>query len=362
MEDVLCAQALTQVQQQKKPRTFVKFRAMDVARGNLLQLNHERTALNVYHGTKPALASSSLPATYADDSSLNVINTHFERILEPSFAYLVDLIDQKSSNAEERANLYGLCYKRLVGALAFVQSPLCEKSLGQNIANGQIAVKKHSSQTVNWMKSLREQGYKLFVLSDAKLSHLDMVLQIALGNKWKDMFDIVVADAKKSAFFSRESGNVKVMSAEEGLLVQSAAKLSLVPTPRPRIIEGGSLATLQSAMNTSTKGEEKKVVFFGDHLVKDVCNPTLVGWATVGVFSEMDDLAERASKPSLTTLGGDIGCFACFDGTDSLLTAKLVSSAALCLPSVQVAAASQLFLKPNWHPRMAFPYVKQWRA
>jgi hypothetical protein len=393
--DALCHAALL-LAQRSALNVRLKYLAVDYQNGNLLKLDAQHRVAMRMHGSRLAAAPPGTPAP----PNLSFVNTHFERTLGGAFAHVVDGVDAASADVAERAALYESCYKRLVGGLSHAQSTACAQGLSEGIASGTVGVVKLSGQFRKWLVRLRERGYGLFVLSDAKMSHMDAVLGRALGSGWPRLFDIVVCDAKKASFFvqSPHAAGARVLtnSPSPGANARSIRDLLLRPQTssggggpvEAKFMEGGSLQALMSAMldvkrlasrrssssshnsshNSSNISSSPGVVFFGDHLVKDLCAPAAAGWRTVGVLPELGEFLAahrllgggRGSIRSTAGAPGPLGdSFLCEQGALSLLAQKLMDSTHLCLPSVESAAVGQMFLVDDWHPGLCFPDVVQ---
>ena len=48
---------------------------------------------------------------------------------------------------------------------------------------------------------LKTQGKKLFVCTNKHIDYVELTLGVTLGNDWKEIFDLVLVDCKKSLFF-----------------------------------------------------------------------------------------------------------------------------------------------------------------
>ena len=107
------------------------------------------------------------------------------------------------------------------------------------------------------------------------------------GNSWKDLFDYTIVSADKPTFYTSkrpfrqyDNGRVnwdKVSSLEKG-----------------KVYVEGNLADFERF----TKGKGERIVYFGDHLLSDVREPSrLSGWKTVVLISELDQEIQTQSNP-----------------------------------------------------------------
>ena len=256
-----------------------------------------------------------------DVDALVVVHTHFERVMVPCFARLVDLVDASHADEAARTELYKAGFNRLLTSLAHAQSPLCEHGLSDAVARRHVGVRRQPRVVLQWLRALRERGLKLFLLTDSKQVHVDKVMALALGDDWASLFDLVVSDAKKATFFTRPTPARSVRS--------------LANAGKTKLVESGGIASLAADI-----GSGSSVVYFGDHVQKDVVNPVAqAGWRAVAVVSEMDD-------------DGLLPCFSTPDGSPSLLAALITRHAVLCVPSIEAVAAAGLFVTPDWTPAL----------
>ena len=60
---------------------------------------------------------------------------------------------------------------------------------------------KRSAEFRAWLKMLRDNGKYLYVITGSHFDFASHVASYALGDDWKDLFDIVIFFARKPSFF-----------------------------------------------------------------------------------------------------------------------------------------------------------------
>jgi len=411
-------QALRNARQPPKVGLFPKCCVLDVFQGNVLQLDDEGNVVRerVYHGTRlvpsttetedddyaeVALGLSQEEGESSSSASVGpkrfvVIHTHMEMPLALGFAQCVDEADALgaysiiSEEVEERRNTYLKIMDVLRKSFVLAQSPF--------FPNGMQAVYRdpsklrtmlrtdHSKRIREWLLALRTvKGKRLFLLTDAREEHVDLMLSSTLGEDWQSIFNLIVVDAKKATFFDGLSTS------------DTISKPAAVPDPTSaqatryaegKVCRGGAISEFDAFVGSasSSQNTEPKILYFGDHALKDVTFPNAKQrWKTIAVIAEMDrepfhihslssnknssgSLSKLLSLTRWTSSKGDVlkqqpsvaltrsksstspssassaSSFQCADGVPTLLSVHVYTHAEFCVPSVRFCALNKLFL------------------
>lgn len=101
-----------------------------------------------------------------------------------------------------------------------------------------------------------------------------------VGDDWKDLFDVVIVQARKPRFFTDESRPIRMYDEQKNVyLWDRVTKLE-----RGKIYYEGTVKQLQDL--TGWSGHQ--VLYFGDHPYSDLADVTLEhGWRTGAIIHEL---------------------------------------------------------------------------
>ncbi|KAL4654476.1 hypothetical protein ACB092_01G381700 [Castanea dentata] len=114
-----------------------------------------------------------------------------------------------------------------------------------------------NGELLRFLRMLREKGKKLFLLTNSPYYFVDggmrFMLEDSLGYKdsWRELFDVVIAKAKKPEFYTSEHP-FRCYDTEKDTLAYT------------------------------------KVIYFGDHLFSDLRGPSKAGWRTAAIIHELE--------------------------------------------------------------------------
>ncbi|GJN33949.1 hypothetical protein PR202_gb22580 [Eleusine coracana subsp. coracana] len=125
------------------------------------------------------------------------------------------------------------------------------------------------SQVFRFLKMLKEKGKKLFLLTNSPFYFVDGGMRYLLedqhfdGNSWRELFDVVIAQANKPSFYNSDHP-FRVYDTQKDTLAFTAVDKFL----------------------------PDQVIYFGDHLLSDLRGPSKAGWRTAAVIRELEDEIE----------------------------------------------------------------------
>jgi len=135
-------------------------------------------------------------------------------------------------------------------------------------ANPEKYILKRSTAFRDWLKMLRANGKFLYVITGSNVDFASWVASYAVGNDWKDLFDIVVFFARKPSFFIDRRPFYKLNGEKE---VDSFIGSDELDTGH--YYSQGNWHDLQEFMEYTTEWEPSASLYFGDNILQDVLAP-----------------------------------------------------------------------------------------
>lgn len=151
----------------------------------------------------------------------------------------------------------------------------------------------------NFLERLIKADKKLFLITNSPFSFVNKGMNFLIGENWKELFNVIVVQARKPKFFSENSRPFRVYDPKSH--AHTWEKVSHLE--KGRVYLEGTLQQLQAM--TGWFGE--KVLYFGDHVYSDLADLTLhYGWGTGAIISELareiDILNSREFKRAIRWL------------------------------------------------------------
>ncbi|KAJ3677154.1 hypothetical protein LUZ60_002878 [Juncus effusus] len=138
-----------------------------------------------------------------------------------------------------------------------------------------------------FLQKLKERGKKLFLLTNSPFYFVDGGMNYMLedyiekGRSWRDLFDVVIAQANKPTFYKNSEHPFRCYDTEKDTL-QFTAVNKLLPN---KVYYHGSLKSFLQI----TKWRGPEVIYFGDHLFSDLRGSSKAGWRTAAIIHELED-------------------------------------------------------------------------
>uniref|UniRef100_UPI00398E572E 5'-nucleotidase domain-containing protein 3 n=1 Tax=Pristiophorus japonicus TaxID=55135 RepID=UPI00398E572E len=137
----------------------------------------------------------------------------------------------------------------------------------------------HEEKTGAVLGRLIDSGKKLFLITNSPFSFVDKGMQYIVGKDWRDLFDIIIVQADKPAFFNDKRRPFRRANQIDKLLWDKISKLE-----KGQIYKQGNLYEFLKL----TGWTGSKVLYFGDHIYSDLADLTLKhGWRTGGIIPEL---------------------------------------------------------------------------
>ncbi|XP_061428729.1 LOW QUALITY PROTEIN: 5'-nucleotidase domain-containing protein 2 [Lethenteron reissneri] len=188
---------------------------------------------------------------------LSSVNDHFKgnRIeYDPIHLY------KDVSDAVRDVHVKGLMYK------------IIEENLEEYIQSGE--------ETYAVLQKLVSYGKKLFLITNSPFSFVNKGMLHMVGEDWRDLFDVIIVQAEKPAFFTDSAKPFRRLDDSGCLQWDKIDKLE-----KGEIYQQGNLyefLRLTGWVGTS-------VLYFGDHIYSDLADLTLRhGWRTGAIVPELE--------------------------------------------------------------------------
>ncbi|XP_038635945.1 5'-nucleotidase domain-containing protein 3 isoform X2 [Scyliorhinus canicula] len=137
----------------------------------------------------------------------------------------------------------------------------------------------HEEQTSTVLGKLIDSGKKLFLITNSPFSFVDKGMQYMVGQDWRDLFDIIIVQAEKPAFFNDDRRPFRRANQRDKLHWDKISKLE-----KGQIYKQGNLYEFLKL----TGWTGSKVLYFGDHIYSDLADLTLKhGWRTGAIIPEL---------------------------------------------------------------------------
>jgi HAD superfamily 5'-nucleotidase-like hydrolase len=267
------------------PAAVIQGLAFDLELGNLVKATRFGYVIRAHHGTRP-LSFEEQRAAYAStfvdlsEPRWEFMNTLFSLSEASLFAQLVDLLD--SGRLPQ-----GLGYRELHRAL---RSALDEAhNLGELkalIAADPNRFVELDPETPLTLLDQKNAGKRLLLVTNSDWGYTRSMLAYAFdrflprGLKWRDLFDLLIVEARKPDFFSGRQAVYRVADEERGLLESHRGLLA----PGGAYV-GGDAALVEASLGLSGA----QILYLGDHLFGDVhVSKKTLRWRTGLILRELE--------------------------------------------------------------------------
>ena len=265
---------------------------LDLELGNIVKASRFGYVTRAMHGTR-RLSFEAQRSAYArrlvdlEEPRWVFLNTLFGLSQATLYAQLVDLLDA----GKLAAGLgYADLYRRVRAALDHVHT---EGALKRDIAADPERYVDRDPELALTLLDLKAAGKQLLVVTNSEWWFTRAMLTYGLdrdlpaGKTWRDLFDLVIVDARKPAFFATESPIYEIVD-EEGLLRPYSGEFRLGGA-----YLGGSAAFVER--NLDLIGEQ--ILYVGDHIAADVrASKDLLRWRTALILRDLEPELEAQDQ------------------------------------------------------------------
>lgn len=275
-------------------RTFViRGLVIDKRRGNILKMNYHNYVARGAHGLR-MLDPEERKTTYHSgrirmgNPNYVTVDTLFHLPEVFLFMVLVDLLEKEGRRRTPRQ------YEKIFTDVRFcVDAVHADGSLKAEIVGNLDKYIRKDPRLGPTLRELSRAGKKLFLLTNSEYYYTDALLQYLLANgqkgrvsDWRELFHLIVVEARKPSFFTSTEGEPVVR--EENAVVCP-------------IFTGGCAQFLENALGLA--GDQ--ILYFGDHTYGDILrSKKSLGWRTAMVVEELREEIEvtRRLQPQLDEL------------------------------------------------------------
>jgi HAD superfamily 5'-nucleotidase-like hydrolase len=268
---------------------FARGLVVDLALGNIVKANRFGYVTQAAHGTQ-ILPHETQRKTYnqvwvdLSEPRWVFLNTLFSLSESCIYGQLVELLDRGDLGTEfDYASLYDLVGTTMDAA------HLEGQLKAEVIADPQrfVDLDPELPQT---LLDLKQAGKKLFLATNSEWHYARPMMSYAfdryLGSTeggpkhWRDLFDLVIVQTKKPAFFEKETPFLEVID-DSG-----ATRLLQGPLAAGAVYRGGNAAAVQNHFGV----DGSEILYVGDHVYADVhVSSQLRRWRTALVLRELED-------------------------------------------------------------------------
>lgn len=259
---------------------------LDIELGNLLKANRFGFIKQACHGTTP-LEYDEIRQTYARsmvdlaEPRWVFLNTLFSISEANLYLQLVDKADARG--LPEDISDFGALYRKVRATL---DAAHLEGSLKRDILADPERYVTLDEECVLTLRDFRAAGKKVLLITNSEWTYTRGIMTYAFdrflpaGQTWRDLFDVVIVDARKPSFFTQRNPLYEVAT-EEGLL------RPVPPRVEPgKYYSGGDARVVEEWLGVN--GEE--VLYVGDHIFSDVhVSKNLQRWRTALVLRELEE-------------------------------------------------------------------------
>jgi HAD superfamily 5'-nucleotidase-like hydrolase len=267
------------------PASVIQGLAFDLELGNLVKATRFGYVIRARHGTRPLSFEEQRGAyssTFVDLSEprWEFMNTLFSLSEASLFAQLVDRLDAGRLPQ-------GLGYRELHRIIRFALDEA--HNLGELKARIAADPDRFIELDPDVPLTLLDQknaGKRLLLVTNSGWAHTRSMLAYAFdrflpsGQTWRDLFDLVILEARKPDFFSGSQAVYRLADEERGLLE---------PQRGPLQVGGVYVGGDASLVETSLELSGAQILYVGDHLFGDVhVSKQMLRWRTGLILREME--------------------------------------------------------------------------
>ncbi|XP_074658255.1 5'-nucleotidase domain-containing protein 3-like [Tubulanus polymorphus] len=141
------------------------------------------------------------------------------------------------------------------------------------------------------LNRLKDNNKKLFLITNSPFSFVDRGMHHIVGPDWTDLFDVIIASARKPKFFNESARPFRRL--DKSQRVRTFGRVTELK--KGEIYLEGNLAHFREM----TKWFGSKVLYFGDHVYSDLADANLKhGWRTGAVIPELENEIKALNSPT----------------------------------------------------------------
>lgn len=268
---------------------------LDCDKGNLLRLGCDGVVLAASHGTRK-LTDFEIEKEYGRDRRKHPGTDYIQHLKEFGPQRLVEFSPLLHSFMDYFDLAAPLLCARIVDVLDIIYNkgkPLTEYNFWPDVheglkdlylrthfasnlggffpaikANPELYIIKRSPEFRSWLRMLRSNGKFLYVITGSHYDFASHVASYAIGDDWKDLFDIVIFFARKPSFFVEKRPFFRLDGAVEKESFRGWEDLET-----GECYSQGNWKDLNEFFEYCTEWEPTTSLYFGDNVLQDVLAP-----------------------------------------------------------------------------------------
>ncbi|MDW8362045.1 MAG: HAD-IG family 5'-nucleotidase [Myxococcales bacterium] len=257
---------------------------LDTELGNVVKANRFGYVKRAAHGTRmldPAEVRRIYGRQLVDlrDRRWEFLNTFFSLSEACMYAQLVDLADAgRLPGPLGYAEIYRIVRSSLDAAHM-------EGALKAEVVGDPERFVEDDPELPLALMDLRASGKKLLLVTNSEWAYTDAMMGWAIGRhlgepaRWRELFDVVVVEAGKPAFFETQRPLFEVVDVQRGWLAPARTMRE------GGVFHGGSAAHVEHLLGVP--GED--ILYVGDHIFADVhVSKEMLRWRTGLVLRELE--------------------------------------------------------------------------
>jgi HAD superfamily 5'-nucleotidase-like hydrolase len=267
------------------PAGVIQGLAFDLELCNLVKATRFGYIIQAHHGTRP-LSFEALRETYSgtfvdlSEPRWEFMNTLFSLSEASLFAQLVDLLD-----ADELSESLGYRGLHRILHTALDEAHNLGELKSQISADPDLFVDLDPEVPLTLLDQ-KQAGKLLLLVTNSDWTFTKSMMTYTVdrflpdGMTWRDLFDLVIVDARKPAFFSGRHAVYRIVDAERGLLQPQRGNLE-----SGQAYVGGDARLVESSLGLSGS----QILYVGDHLFGDVhVSKDMLRWRTGLILREIE--------------------------------------------------------------------------
>ena len=226
-----------------------------------------------------------------------VIDTEFGTPGAGVFSCLVESV--KDSEIENMREQYNIFYRNIARAYSYLYRDINDgkKSFFRLcLNNSDKYVKKIAKETIDSLKALKSKGKCVFLLTTSNYAFANSVLKIVYGEEWRELFTVVLAQARKPKYFRIIGQNLYRLSTTDSDKVETDAIES------GGVYCQGNIEHLVKFLEKFTQKENPTVLYVGDSLTSDVYwTEKIPNWKCACVIQNLPSFLKEETKDVAAT-------------------------------------------------------------
>ncbi len=337
---------------------------LDFKKGNLLRTCPDGSIQICSHGTK-FLTKPEIEKYYGTEKRWEVTDVYCKDMLVAwngtlseyirtcldyfdmpaalAFARIVDSIDTEKGGEQEEYNIWP---DVLAGLLSMYErmhfSSGTSKYFEALKSNPSKFIYKNDPKILEWLKMLKKHK-KSFLITGSHIDFANLTATYALGEDWRDCFDLIICYAKKPGFFTFDRQFMQLDGIKETAPIQADDFVD------GGIYTQGNFSQLKKFISKLTQKSDPKILYVGDNLIQDVFTPNKhVGIDTIAIIEEMMAEGVDYNQNYEILRSNAWGSYFHTNGEDTLWERIIRKHSKLCVPCVDELAKNPLDHK--YHP------------